>query len=761
MTNSSKELSFKVSSGLKNIIGKDLISDKYIAIFELVKNSYDAQAHSVTISFVEDENKNSAILISDDGIGMNYTDIVEKWLFVAYSEKKKQNRKESDYRNEFKRSVAGAKGVGRFSCDRLGSKLRLITKKENEKFAHYVDIDWNNFEYDDKNEFVDIPVRYYTGEIPNEKTKGTILEISNLREDWDRTSIIHLKKSLMKLISPDFHNENEDKFEISIDAPREKEKDDQLIKKGNIAFRDIVNGVIVNDVFEKLNIKTTNISLDISKDGKTIETILTDRGQTIFKIIERNINYRLLKDIHISLFYLNSTAKSNFTKQMGVQPINYGSVFVYKNGFRVNPYGEPKEDFFGIDRRKSQGYNRYLGTREIMGRISIYGNDEEFIETSSRAHGFIITEAVDLLSDLFLQKVLKVLERYVVNIISWNNPLKTEVEIKPNEVADKIVAEFADISARKDILSIEYDEKLFEKSSKVNADALSTSVATLQKAAERSQNQTVKELATAVKKQADIIKKQNIELEAENKEKEAALHTAEETVQVKEQQLYFLKNASTSNPTNLLNGIHTIFTQSEAIKGNLELIEELFSKDDLDEDELIVLFNEVKKANQKINKLSDLAIHGVQNLKAEKNENILAFINEYLKTGLTLKGIEYSFDAKEIEYYCYFDSASIGLIIDNIFSNSLKAHSDQLTIRFKNEKNSVAIGFYDNGTGLRNGISPSTIFEYGATTTNTQSSRGFGIGLCHIKQLANDMGGDVLYDEEYHNGFGLIVRLKK
>ena len=155
---------------------------------------------------------------------------------------------------------------------------------------------------------------------------------------------------------------------------------------------------------------------DISNDGKTLETVLTDRGQTIFKIKERNINYRILHDIHISLFYLNSTAKLNFTKQMGIRPINYGSVFVYKNGFRVNPYGEPNEDFFGIDRRKSQGHNRYLGTREIMGRISINGNDEEFIETSSRAHGFIITEAVDALSELFLQKVLKVLERYVVNI---------------------------------------------------------------------------------------------------------------------------------------------------------------------------------------------------------------------------------------------------------------------------------------------------------------------------------------------------------
>lgn len=58
---------------------------------------------------------------------------------------------------------------------------------------------------------------------------------------------------------------------------------------------------------------------------------------------------------------------------MGITPVNYGSVMVYKNGFRIYPYGEPGEDLFYIDRRKSQGRNRYLGTRDIIGRILILG----------------------------------------------------------------------------------------------------------------------------------------------------------------------------------------------------------------------------------------------------------------------------------------------------------------------------------------------------------------------------------------------------
>src|SRR4051812_14830249 len=119
----SDKLSFKISSGLKNIIGRDLITDDYVAIFELVKNSYDAHAKSVTISFQSDR-----IVITDDGKGMDINDINSKWLFVAYSAKKEGvedvelEKKEFDsFRDKIqaKKYYAGAKGIGRFSCDRL------------------------------------------------------------------------------------------------------------------------------------------------------------------------------------------------------------------------------------------------------------------------------------------------------------------------------------------------------------------------------------------------------------------------------------------------------------------------------------------------------------------------------------------------------------------------------------------------------------------------------------------------------------------
>ena len=397
MTKTNSTLSFRVSAGLKNLIGRDLISDKYIAIFELVKNSYDAGAFKVDISFVKTSEGHDQIIISDNGCGMTYNDIIEKWLFVAYSEKKLQIREKSSYRDEIKREVAGAKGVGRFSCDRLGESLVLITKTESEISANKVEVNWNKFELDDTQEFMNIPIWYSTTDaLPSGFSKGTTLIVDSLRESWSREEILKLKRSLMKLISPDA-NKGELPFDIELIVPAERENDNKTLGKTGInPNRDIVNGIIHNDILEKLNIKTTSIEVSVSEDGQLITSKLTDRGEYIFSVVEKNRKYYGLQDISIVVFYLNQSAKVNFTRQMGgVQPKNYGSVFIYKNGFRINPYGEPGQDFFGIDQRKAQGWKRFLGTREIMGRISIKGNNDQFVETTSRAHGFIQTPAVD------------------------------------------------------------------------------------------------------------------------------------------------------------------------------------------------------------------------------------------------------------------------------------------------------------------------------------------------------------------------------
>ena len=176
-------MQFKISSALKNLVGKDLITNDYTAVFELVKNSYDAHATKVEITFSEDK-----IIIADNGKGMSFEDLKNKWLFLGYSAKKDgtedQNiNKQKSYRDKIKRYYAGAKGIGRFSCDRLGKYLTLITKTSKSSIAEQIVINWNDFEVDQNKEFAHINVEYAKLNqkivFPLNAKNGTILEIRN------------------------------------------------------------------------------------------------------------------------------------------------------------------------------------------------------------------------------------------------------------------------------------------------------------------------------------------------------------------------------------------------------------------------------------------------------------------------------------------------------------------------------------------------------------------------------------------------------
>lgn len=770
-------LSFRVSAGLKNLIGRDLISDKYIAVFELVKNSYDAGASKVKISYLVSKDGDEQIIISDNGCGMTYDDIIKKWLFVAYSEKKSQNRTQISYREEIKREVAGAKGVGRFSCDRLGASLQLLTKTNKENQVHIVDVNWNRFELDDKEEFIDIPVQYsQTEELPSGFNSGTTLVVKNLRELWDRAELLKLKRSLMKLISPDA-DKGELPFDIEMIVPSEMKTDQKLLedyerkleegkdsKKIINPDRDIVNGKIKNDIFEKLNLKTTNIEVSISEDGRSIISSLSDRGEYIFTVKEKNKKYGLLKNIHISVFYLNQSAKVNFTRQMGgVTPKSYGSVFIYKNGFRINPYGEPGQDFFGIDQRKAQGWKRFIGTREIMGRISIKGSNDQFIETTSRAHGFIQTPEVDMLAELFVEKVLKVLEKYVVHLINWGEPLKANPNhtISPTEIGDQIVSQFITSINTDDIISIDYNPDILEQdNSVVESESITNSLKKLEVVAEKTQDEGLLKLAQNVKKRAESILSDNIKLEEDNIAKDKELALARQETEVRKKQVYFLSGAANQNVSNLIGGFHTIYTLTDAIKGNINFLRDELSKGKSSSDEtVLMIIGEIYQANEKAHKLSDLAIHGNQTLKQDGNNSIYDFIRQYIDEGLAIKGIEYILPPEHKAFECKFDASAIGVIIDNISSNAIKAKATKLYINLEETEKFIKITFTDDGLGLSGDIAVDMLFEWGVT--NNTSKKGFGIGLYHIKQLVEEMKGTVNIDTNYRDGFRLIVKLKK
>lgn len=438
---------FRTNALLKSIIGKDLITDDNIAVLELVKNSFDAGSEKVDIIFEnilfnDDSEKKSyptkitsKLVIKDLGVGMSENDLTEKWLNIAYSEKKEK-------KEEFGRLLAGNKGVGRFSCDRLGSFLTIYTRVKGENYNKLF-IDWRIFEKEGQIDFNIQDVEFDIESLSDEDftnnsgyskfENGTLLEISCLREYWHSNKIVSLKRQLERLINPN-QAFKKSEFGIKITAKEflQYDKDQETYNK--------INGVVKNKIFEKLDFRTSSIQSKIDEKGEFITTTLQDRGNEIFILKEKNI-FSQLSNIDINIFYLNTYAKAYFTRQTGTKSVDFGSIFLFINGFRIPPYGDIGDDWLGMEIRKGQGYNRYLGTREIVGRIEIYDEKEKFKIISNRS-GVVNNVAFDQLTKSsspfgFYYKTFRRLERFVVEGINWDSVNIIDQNSIENLVASK------------------------------------------------------------------------------------------------------------------------------------------------------------------------------------------------------------------------------------------------------------------------------------------------------------------------------------
>lgn len=794
----SDNLKFRVSSALKNLIGKELITDQYIAIFELVKNSFDAYANNVKIIFKDLATDNARIIITDDGKGMHLNDLVNKWLFVAYSAKKdgtediedgfSEGIHRNDYRDKIrpKRIFAGAKGVGRFSCDRLGGKLNLTSIKDSVDYKiENIKVNWEDFEQDSKKEFVNIDVEHETlQENIYGIEHGTILEISNLRDSWRRGELIKLKASLEKLVNPNQENDI-NAFSIEIIAEDEVVNDvteqEKIINKSkknatkdkiNFFIEDIdwhlysnkVNGAIRNSLFETLGIKSTQIITEITSDGQFIETQIKDRGVLIYKVKEENPF--AVSDIKIILFFLNTTAKNNFTRLMGMEPVKYGSVFMYKNGFRIYPYGEQEEDIFGIDRRKSQGHSRYIGTRDILGRIEIFGENNQFKESTSRDGGLIKNESFEELQTFFM-KTIRRLEKYVVEVTSWGTLAITDemvngFNLTPEETKNQIQGFISTLTNTKNILEVEYDPSFLEKMKEKQKTSVSASLQAIKEQAMINDDQELAKKTDEFNKEYNSVLAEKTRLEIEAEEKALLLKKAAEELDQKTKQNLFLKSVSTLDYDNIISLHHQIGILSTDIDAKLLTWNRKINRGyQMNMDEVKSLLSSIGMLNTKILSVSKFATKANFNLQSELlTADIFTFIEQYI-SNIYLEFVSDPVNVNFInkansEFVIRFKPIEITIIIDNILNNARKAKAKNIDISVDVNEKFALLKFRDDGKGLDGSIrDPDIIFDKGFTTTS-----GSGIGLHHVKQIINDLNGSVSINKNISTGFELIMEVR-
>ena len=774
---------FKVSSGLKTLIGSELITDNYVAVFELVKNSFDAHATEVNVVFNNIYSTDAKIIIQDNGKGMDRSDLLNKWLFVAKSAKR-DNTEDEDYRSDIKLSnvYAGAKGVGRFSCDRLGKYLNLISIKDkpNAKIENLF-IDWKKFEEDQNKEFstIDIP-RNVLNNINYDIEHGTVLEITGIAEDeWDRESFLKLKERLSKLIRPDLNqNIAEKDFQVTLKVPEEIGRDRAVIreaekKKENerrgYVYKNTVNGIIKNFVFDDLGIRTTKIKTSISEDGQYVVTQLVDRNTFIYKIEEQN-QFELLKDVSITLYFLNRSAKSIFKRRMGVTAVEYGNIFVYKNGFRIYPFGERGYDSFGVDNRAVQGFSRYIGLRNLIGQIDIQGENPDLRETTSRDGGLVRTNAYEQLASReeggLLFQTLRRLERYVVDVTQWglndeNFELSDSEEAKENLI--KLISNIYD---DKSLISVDYNEDIISLLDQREEKSAKKLVKNFKRLAEISDDrqllQDAKKLEKRIDQQTKAIESASKEIESKAAENKSLKYDLEQQVG----ETLFARAVLGNEAKELISIQHHIFRHSaQHITRHIDaLINEI--NNDAPKQTLLDVANKISFENEKIITLSrfvskanfDTTISKIkQDLVKFVNEYAINVYKEYKRSALNNQDIDIQVKGLNLSFVTPFKPIDIIIALDNLFNNSFKAKATTISLQWEAESNSIIrLEVIDNGIGIPE-KNLSKVFEFRFSTTD-----GSGLGLYHTQEVIKRMGGEIsVANNKDKPGVTFSIKFKK
>lgn len=178
------QLTFDVDCGLLFQLGEELVSRRSVALAELVKNAYDADASQVLITLADVTAVGGAITIKDDGVGIPFQQIQDTWMRIATTEKERHPSSE-----RFGRQRAGAKGIGRFATRRLARQLELVSvayfdrkKSRGPKEETTVLFDWDSFTRG--KEIQEIPVVYRRRIVEHDRQTGVTLRLKNVRDVW-------------------------------------------------------------------------------------------------------------------------------------------------------------------------------------------------------------------------------------------------------------------------------------------------------------------------------------------------------------------------------------------------------------------------------------------------------------------------------------------------------------------------------------------------------------------------------------------------
>lgn len=394
------EYRIRPSARLISTIGKDLVKDKYTAIVELVKNSYDADAsYSYICVEYKEEEQQLSLSVEDDGHGMDLDTVVNTWLVPATPDK--LDRKTS-YGG---RPLQGRKGIGRFAAAILGSEIYLLTNNNRAKEV-LLTLDLNDFS---KDKYLhDVPVEVEEG--AKGGSQGTYLEATShnisaeeVADAWNVKERGKLLTELKKLLAPHEvekigrklgYLKKVDKFSIQIEFKGMPHVDNKVIDIKPFDIVDMYDYRMHGSVDAKGNCSLSYYNQNVPSIGESnlkIKVFLDDKKNQEFpgdirfdfRVFDRDPE-SIDELINRGLVDPATGEKAGKRKAREILDEYYG-VSLYRGMFRIRPYGDSDFDWLGLDKLRVQNPSNKIGHNQVIGFINVLSEEHSsLIEKSAR-----------------------------------------------------------------------------------------------------------------------------------------------------------------------------------------------------------------------------------------------------------------------------------------------------------------------------------------------------------------------------------------